>query len=285
MRALVVGSDYFAERFLYHLKRQGVSADKSAKLPAVMNYDAAFFSGSSCRAENIFRALEEGLDVFSEQIVFSGKKDLGITDYARMRGLRLYLGAFDIFNPVVREIRESLKSQDVKRVRIDRVGPVSHSNVNIVEDSLLHSIGTLMYILGRSERPKIVSCMSDNLHAECTLTLDVGGVKGVLYSCNQNVYKERIIDVFCRSMRLRGDTTKQELLILDGKGSNADLCMAGFWSFRRKYITKTEPLSSIIRDFLGDGRPPVAYSFLKNMIMATFGAKNILEGGKCSPDK
>jgi len=273
VKVVVVGTDYFADRFLYLIKNVGVHAERVSKIPAKLDFDAVFFSGAACTMRNISRSLKEGLHVFSEQILFDSGDVTGFVDYAKRHGLKLYLGSFDIFNPVVRQVMELVKNQDIGSVRLDRIGPVSHSNINLIEDSVLHGIGTLRYILGDKRPVEIQACFSDNAHSQCTLMLKIGDLDGMIYASNKNRYKERTVDVFCRSMRARVDITRQELYVLDSRNSDINLCEAGVWSFRRYYVKKEEPLKVLIHDFLEKDGNPLDYGFIKGVLRTAFEVK------------
>jgi predicted dehydrogenase len=280
MKALVVGTDYFSDRFLYMIGKCGVHAKKLARLPAQLEYDAVFFSGAACRTESIERALDHGLHVFSEQII-SESGDASFVDLAKRKGLKLFLGSFDVFNPIIRQAKELLKKVEVLSVRLDRVGPVSHSNINIIEDSVLHGIGALEYVLGdRSGPARIQACFTDKPGSQCTLVMRFGDVNGMVYASSTNQYKERTIDVFCNALRMRGDLIRQELQVLDSKKSDINLCEAGSWSFRRYYVKKREPLDALIRDFLLRDRNPVDYGFIKSVLRTAFEAKRMFAASR-----
>ncbi len=279
MKALVVGTDYFADRFKYLLEKEGLYVRKAKRMPVDLDCDMAFFSGAACTPANIKRCLKGGLDVFSEQIVFEGG-DTSFVDYARKHGLKLYLGSFDIFNPVIRQVSKLIEKEDVICVRLDRVGPVSHSNISIIEDSVLHGIGTLFHVLGSGAAPpKVQACFPRRAGRQCTLVLKIGNVDCLVYASNSNRYKERVIDVFCRSMRIRGDLLRQEIYILDADNSDPNLCEAGAWSFRRYYVKKEEPLRVLVRDFLRRDRNPVSYDFIKSVLRT---ASAVSDGSRAS---
>jgi hypothetical protein len=113
MKALVIGTDYFADRFKYLLDKEGIYVRGAAKLPRDLEYDMVFFSGASCTPDNIRRALKNGVDVFSEQIIFDGAEDVSVVEYAREQGSKLYIGSFNIFNPVVRQMAKLIEGRDV----------------------------------------------------------------------------------------------------------------------------------------------------------------------------
>jgi hypothetical protein len=277
MKALVVGTDYFADRFVYLIERNGVYAKKVSKIPREPDCDVIFFSGAACTPENISLSLKAGLDVFSEQIVFGSVKDVSFVDAAMKGGLRLYLGTFDVFNPVVQQVKELLKGCGILSLRLDRVGPVSHSNISIVEDSIMHGIGTMKYILGdKAKSPEIRSHFSDKARSQFTLVMKFGGVNGIVYVSNINRYKERVIDIFCKSYRMRGDLLRQELYVLDTKKSDPNLCVAGAWSFRRYYVKKAEPLNILIKNFLHGEESPVSHDFIKGLLKTTLEVKRRL---------
>ena len=280
MRALVVGTDYFADRFLHMIKKSGVQSKKLARLPRQLDYDAVFLSGAACRRESIEHALELGLHVFSEQII-SDSGDASFVDLAKKKGLKLYLGSFDVFNPIVQRAKELLRDEDVQGIRLDRIGPVSHSNINLIEDSVLHGIGTLTHMLDGGKRPaSIQACFTDKPGGPCTLVLRFGDVIGTIYASSTNQYKERTIDAFCRSLRLRGDLIRQELQALDSRKSDINLCEAGSWSYRRYFVKKREPLETLIRDFLLRENNPVDYRFIKSVLLTAFEAKRLFSDSR-----
>ncbi len=279
MKALVVGTDYFADRFRYLLDKEGIYARKAGKMPGEPDCDMAFFSGAACTPRNISRALKKGIDVFSEQVIFDRSWDTSFVEYARERGLKLYIGSFDIFNPVVRQVAKLISGRRILGIRLDRIGPVSHSRIDIVEDSVLHGIGTLKYIVGgKDPSTDILSCFTDKARSKCTLMMRMGKVDMQLNASNVNEYKERTIDVFCKTLRIRGDLLRQEIHILDTKSSDPNLCDAGAWSFRRYYVRKEEPLMALVRDFIKSDKNPVSYSFLRSVLDTTIEAKRGMAG-------
>ncbi len=276
MKALVVGTDYFADRFSYLIEKENIRIEKLSKLPKELNYDFVFLSGSACTIENIKTSISRGMHVFSEQIIFNSESDISFIDQAKKRRLKLYIGSFDIFNPVIKKIKELIRNQDILSMRLDRVGPVSYSNINIIEDSVIHGIGTLNYILGgKNKTIKIISHVSEN--GQFTLALRIGDVNTIIYSSNRNQYKERIIDVFCRSMRMRGDIVRQELYVLDSRKDDPNLCETGVWSFRRYYVKKQEPLETLIKGFLKEENP-IDYGSIRQVLKAAFKTKSLLLG-------
>jgi hypothetical protein len=279
MKALVVGTDYFADRFKYLLEKEGTYARKARKLPGDLDCDTVFFSGAACTPENISRALRKGIDVFSEQVIFDRSGDVSFVEYAWEQGLKLYIGSFDIFNPVIRQAARLLKGRRLSGVRLDRIGPVSQSKIDIIEDSVLHGIGTLKYLVDAKDMSTdIMSCFSDRARSKCTLIMRIGHADGQLNASNVNEYKERTIDIFCNTLRIRGDLLRQELHILDARSSDPNLCEAGAWSYRRYYVRKEEPLMALIRVFLNREENPVSHAFTKSVLDAAFEAKKMLAG-------
>ena len=108
------------------------------------------------------------------------------------------------------------------------------------------------------------------------MIMRMGKVDGQLHASNISEYKERTIDIFCKTLRIRGDLLRQEIHILDAKKSDPNLCDAGAWSFRRYYVRKEEPLRVLIKDFLRHDENPVSYAFMKSVLDAAFTAKNML---------
>jgi predicted dehydrogenase len=277
MKALVVGTDYFSDRFRYLLEKEGLYVRKAKRLPREPDCDIAFFSGALCTPANISRALREGADVFSEQLIFDNSGDISFVQYARDHGLKLYLGSFDIFNPVVRQVSDLIKGRDVLAIRLERVGPVSHSNIDIVEDSVMHGIGTLMFIIGaRKPSLDIMSCFADKERSRCTLMMRMGEAEAQLTASNVNEYKERTIEIFCKTLRIRADLLRQEIHILDTRIGDPNLCDAGAWSFRRYFVRKEEPLMALVRDFLNREGNPVSYAFIWSLLQKTLEAKSRL---------
>ncbi|MBN2331236.1 MAG: hypothetical protein JXC85_05475 [Candidatus Aenigmarchaeota archaeon] len=279
MKALVVGMDYFSDRFRYLLEKEGLYVRKARKLPRELDCDMAFFSGALCTPENISRALRGGIDVFSEQLIFGPSGDFSFVQYAREHGLKLYIGSFDIFNPVVRNVSELIKGRKVLGMRLDRIGPISHSKIDIVEDSVLHGIGTLMYITGAEKASmEIMSCFADKGRSRCTLMMRIGEVDAQLTASNVNEYKERIIEIFCKTLRIRADLLRQEIHILDARISDPNLCDAGAWSFRSYFVRKEEPLMALVSDFMNREGNPVSYAFVGRVLEKTLEAKTMLAG-------
>lgn len=279
MKALVVGTDYFADRFKYLLEKEGLYARKASKMPGELDCDMVFFSGAACTPRNIKLALKNGIDVFSEQFIFDQAGDVSFVEDAQARELKLYIGSFDIFNPVVRQMARLMKGRRILGIRLDRIGPVSHSDIDIVEDSVLHGIGTLKYMVGEKDpSTDIISCFSDKARSKCTLIMRMGNVDMQLSASNVNEYKERTVDIFCKTLRIRGDLLRQEIHILDTKSSDPNLCDAGAWSFRRYYVRKEEPLMALVRDFVNREKNPVSYAFMKSVLDTTLEAKKRLSG-------
>jgi len=274
MRALVVGDDYFAKRYVYLLMKMGIESRRKNSLPKKLDYDAAFFSGMQCNSQNIMRSLENGLSVFSEQMIVMDEKDILTVDYAKDMGLKLIMGSFDIYNPIIQQSRELIRKEKSCDIFLYRIGPAGYSRLNIVDDFILHDIGIAYNLLGQHRACTIISVSSRETN--CLLHCRIGSGNVIIYANNSLRYKERKVDILGEKIRIKGNLLSQELHTLNVDEKYIPLFEAGFENFREYYVKKCEPLEKLIWDFFNKKGNAVSYEILRVILETVLKIKRII---------
>lgn len=266
MKALIVGNDYYTGRYSFLLKELGVKFETKPRLFSkdLDGKDVVFFSGKLCTSRNIMTSLRNNRSVFSEQILFEKKSELGLADYARRNKLKLIIGGFDVFNPVVDEMKKLIEGDGVKEMFFNRVGPRQYGYVrlNIIDDLVLQDIWIINHILGDSEL-KVLNAYSNNVYNHCIAHLRSGETNILLYANKDLYYKERNVHVFCEKTRAIADILSQKLLFLKADGINQSLYGTGHESYRELFVKRDEPLRIAIESFIHGKKNPIDYSIIK----------------------
>ena len=278
MRALIVGNDYLANRFAYLLKNLTIPAERASRFrkSSLRGKEAVFFSGRNCLADSIFDSLRSGCSVFSEQMLFEGKPP-PLVKYAERNNLRLVIGSFDVFNPVVREIKKSLEKEKVFEAFFSRVGPrqFAYVRLNIVDDLVIQDIGIMNYLF--EDGVQVVSSHSRDPYNHCIVHLRSGETNIFAYANKDPYYKERTIDVFAEKTKLRANLLSQKLSLMNSVGIIQSLYGAGYESYKEHLIKKSEPLKEAVGLFIKGKKNPVDYNTLESNLAIAWEIKKAIQ--------
>jgi len=277
MRALVVGSDYLAKRFVYLLKNLTIPNERVSRFTktGLKGKDMVFFSGRNCLADHIFESLRSGCSVFSEQILFEGKPP-SLARYAERNGLRLVIGSFDVFNPVVREIKKSLEKERVFEAFFSRVGPkqFGYVRLNIVDDLIIQDIGIISYLFGQAS---VVSSHSRDPYNHCIVHLESGETNIFAYANKDAYYKERTIEIFGEKTKFHANMLSQRLTLMHSSGIIQSLYGTGYESYKEHLIKKSEPLKEAVALFVKGKKNPVDYGTLESNLAIAWDIKKAIQ--------
>jgi hypothetical protein len=278
MKALIVGSDYLANRFAYLLKNLTIPAEKASRFTkaSLRGKNMVFFSGKNCLADSIFHSLRSGCSVFSEQILFEDKPP-PLVKYAERNKLRLVIGSFDVFNPVVREIKKAIEKERVFEAFFSRVGPkqFGYVKLNIVDDLVIQDIGIVNYLFENGVQ--VVSAHSGDLYNHCIAHLRSGETNIFAYANKNPYYKERVIDVFAEKTKLHANMLTQRLTLIHSSGIIQSLYGTGYESYKEQIIRKSEPLKEAVGLFVKGKKNPVDYGDLESNLALSWEIKKAIQ--------
>ncbi len=282
MKALIVGNDYYTERYSFLLNELGMKFETNPRLLSkdLDGKDAVFFSGKTCTSRNIMASLRNNCSVFSEQVLFEKRTELGFVDYARRNKLKLIIGGFDVFNPVVDEMKKLIEGDSVREMFFNRVGPKQYGYVklNIIDDLVLQDIGIINHMLGDSELT-LVNAYSNDVYNHCIAHLRSGKTNIMLYANKDLYYKERNVHVFCEKTRAIADILNQKLLFLKADGINQSLYGTGHESFKELFVRRNEPLKLAVESFVNGKKNPTEYDTIKRNLEVACEIKRNLHNG------
>jgi hypothetical protein len=270
MKALIVGSDYLANRFAYLLKNLTIPAERTPRFTktGLKGKDMIFFSGKNCLAKHLFESLRSGCSVFSEQILFESRPP-SLVKYAERNKLKLVIGSFDVFNPVVREIKKSLEKEKVFEAFFSRVGPkqFGYVRLNIVDDLVIQDLGIMNYLF--EDGVQVMSAHSRDPYNHCIVHLRSKGTNIFAYANKDPYYKERTLELFGEKTKLHANMLSQRLTLMHSSGIIQSLYGTGYESYKEQLIKKSEPLKEAVGLFVKGKRNPVDYGTLEsNLAMA-----------------
>jgi len=252
MSVLVVGNDYLSNRFAYLLKKLSLQPEKAPRFSKSLlkGKEMVFFAGKNCLAKSMMESLRAGCSVFSEQLLFEEKSDLSLIRYAERNDLRLSIGSFDVFNPVIEETKKILSKESVFELFFNRTGPrqFGYVRLNIVDDLVIQDIGIMTHLLGEDIR--VVSARSDDTYNRCIAHLKCGGTNILAYANKNTYYKERTLEAFAERIRLHANILTQSVLMISSEGISQSLYGTGYESYKEHLVKKAEPLELAIRNFI-----------------------------------
>ena len=287
MEIIVVGKDYFAERFALLLGKLGLKFSTAPRFTrtAISGYGMVLLSGKECSSKNILSCLKEGSHVFSEQFIFEKHSEIGAVDFARENSLKLQLGFFDVFNPAVKETKKLMSSQRVFSLFFRTLGPMQPSKLNIIDDIAIQNIGISNYLLEGSQ-PEIISASTQDILNNCFLHLRKGRTSIFIYANKETVFKERTLSVFGQNIMIDSDISNQKLFFLDSGLGKPSLAGTGYESQKEFFIRKSEPLALALKEFISSKANPMDYGMIRQNLEAAYKAKKAIKrmpGGKaCS---
>ena len=269
--AYVIGNDYFAGRFTKILSDMGVKATRFSAVPKSISSERVFFSGEFCTYNNVANAIDAGADVFSEQLIFSTDDSHNIFSKARNNGQKLCLWGMDIINPAIACLPGIIGHNNIRNARVDRVGPVSHSKINIIDDSAMHGIALLSYVFCSGFNNSNHSVLLDGAHQEfvsdhsALLTFADSGKHASVYCDSKINYKERSLAIIGDKIRIVVDMLRQKVLFLNVEESDKNICDSGLWNYREHHLARTEPLAVLIKQFVTGEANATPYRFMRNV--------------------
>jgi hypothetical protein len=279
MMALVVGNDYLAGRFAYLLKKLTVPFQRTPRFfkKLLSGKDSVFFSGKGCIAGDIFDSLRHGCSVFSEQIILEKKADISLVRYAERNRRKLLIGSFDVFNPVIKEIKSLISGEAVSEIFINRVGPkqFGYVKLNIIDDLVIQDIGIINYLL--KGETKVINVFSADIYNHCLVHMKKGKTSVLAYA-NKNVfYKERTMEVFAEKTKINANIINQSLRFMRSEGIEQSLYGTGYESYRERLIKKEEPLKDAMERFIRGKSNPVAYSDIEKTLETVMEIKKAVQ--------
>jgi predicted dehydrogenase len=234
-----------------------------------------FFSGRNCLADSIFYALRSGCSVFSEQILFEGSPP-SLVRYAERNKLRLVIGSFDVFNPVVKEIKKAIENERIFEAFFSRVGPkqFGYVRLNIVDDLVIQDIGIISYLFGQAS---LVAAHSRDTYNHCFVHLKSGETSIFAYANKDPYYKERTIELFGEKTKLHANMLSQRLTLMRSSGIIQSLYGTGYESYKEHLIKKSEPLKEAVGLFAKGKKNPVDYGTLESNLALSWEIKKAIQ--------
>ena len=284
MRALIVGDDYLAARFAYLLKKLTIPAERVSrfKKSSLKRKDAVFFSGRNCLAESIFDSLRSGCSVFSEQMLLEGKPP-PLVKYAERNKLRLVIGSFDVFNSVIKEIKNIMEKEKVFEAFFSRVGPrqFGYVRLNIVDDLVIQDLGIMNFLF--EDGVQVVSAHSRDPYNHCIAQLRSDGTNIFTYANKDPYYKERTLDIFGEKTKLHANMLSQRLMLMKSVGIIQSLYGSGYESYKEQIVKKSEPLKEAVELFVRGKKNPVDYGSLERSLEMAWEIKKAIQAPARGP--
>jgi len=176
-----------------------------------------------------------------------------LIDIVKEKGINIFVGHIERFNPVVLKIQDLLSSGDLGEIisistkRVSPI-PVRIRDVGVVMDLAIHDIDVVRHLISRKINRVSASNISNGkgieTHSNLLLSFD-GGVSAICEVSWNTPVKIRELSLTCTKAYVRGNYATQELEII-----NVDKNKRNGFSTTNIIIEKEEPLKLELIHFL-----------------------------------